>query len=453
MSRSAEWEGGTMYTKEEVARANSLSPRPLWERWGYACEISCNGNEIRVYPKGEDGKKIAGSCLYRSFYRKDHDLWLHRKVDSGEILVIDIPGNKGNNHVFKKDDFGHVLLDDAGEPIPSHVTTNISLATAFERNRLFSIYRETGEPYNYFQTANAIKLVLEHGEPMEKYLESVKDILPSERTGMPKSRKIKQSVFTNKRIFLHNCGDATARAECLAYLSARHINEETARIFEDAHVLYYNSGSDRYFPSLAFCGWKRVSEINGVPLPVPSYEPAFVAKRLITGEKTSMRTGDAQLHGDIFGSRRAYVPFLEGHDPSLAIFVEGGVDMLSIAEIAIRTGHPIPTIVMMAGSSNHQFWENESLGDTLRKADRALFIGENDTHLTPQKQRAIRSSLERNLVICRKIIKDSNIIYPPCKEGIKDANDMLKPENADFLAGFTSEIFGMAPKDAPGIRQ
>ena len=166
-----------------------------------------------------------------------------------------------------------------------------------------------------------------------------------------------------------------------------------------------------------------------------------------------MRTGDAQLHGDIFGSRRAYVPFLEGSDPSLAIFVEGGVDMLSIAEIAIRTGRPIPTIIMMAGSSNHQFWENEALVDTLRKADRVLFIGENDTHLTPQKQRAIRSSLESNLAICRKIIKDSNIIYPPREEGIKDANDMLKPENADLLAGFASELFGPDFKNAPGIRQ
>lgn len=435
----------------DAAIANSLSPRPLWERWGYACEISCNGNEIRIYPKDDDGHKIAGSCLYRSYYRKDWNVWLHRRVDSSEILIMDIPGNRGNDYVFKKDKFGHILLDAEEKPIPNHITTNISLAVAFERAKLFENYKKNKVPYDYFQVKHGIELVLKYGEPMEEYLNFTGSQEKPISSRIHRTH-VSQSAFTNKRIFLHTCRAGEPKAH-LEYLRQRHISEQTAKIFEDAHILYYNTGSERYFPSLAFCGWKRITELKGMKLPVPAYEPAFVAKRLITGEKDALRQGDAQLHNDIFGSNRAYVPFIEGHDTGLAIFVEGGVDMLSIAEIALRAGKPLPTIIMTAGSTNRQLWDNEALVETLQKASRAIFVGENDSHLTPQKQRGIRMSLEGNLNICKKIVPDARIIYPPKYEGIKDSNDMLSPENSKFLPDFIEEIFAVPPAETPKIQQ
>ena len=93
--------------------ANSLSPRLLWERWGYFCD-PVSASEMRVYGKDGSGAKT-GPCLYRSFYNHEKNMWFHMKrdpVSDGHIMFLEIPGNDTNWGSYRKNPDGSFLLDE-----------------------------------------------------------------------------------------------------------------------------------------------------------------------------------------------------------------------------------------------------------------------------------------------------------------------------------------------------
>lgn len=395
--------------------ARLKSPWALWERWGYVCERA-SMNEFRIYPaygkkEGEDDgrrtkTRLPHSCLYRS-HRGNDGVWRTHKVDCGKIYYHEVPGNEDVIKQYgKKIDYDPIVSD------------NISLCEAFERKTL----KEAGKPYHGFGFMEALNLVhaVCGGETANQRHAGKK--VAEEQTSPEDS-----AMLIN---FLRKCGSMKSQgaAHARQYLRNRGISDEVIDLFAREKILFFSPRRADFQESLVFVGWeiKRTAGMD-------EKRPALIARRLTGGSLI----GDGPSNKkNVRGSKKKWVPIFEGR--GAAIFVEGGVDMLSIAEICAQNGGEIPSIIATCGAPSMDMWENENLKKIVRDCGRAVFVSDNDFHLDEKARAGKRENLETHLRMAESLGARGKIIYPDPE--CNDSNDMLMSKNASRLAEFHEKL-------------
>lgn len=216
-----------------------------------------------------------------------------------------------------------------------------------------------------------------------------------------------------------------ARRQGLDYLAARGISEDCVEMFERQGVLRFCGYSD---PAMFFVGKDHEGRIS------------FVSRRSFEDGPMSKR--------DLSGTRKAMVPVFLG--TSTMVFVEGGVNMLTIGEIAKRMGQECPTVVMTGGQANLSWERNLFLERLLKGAARIVFMEENDFHL-PEDKRLAGVERKRAQAALAERISGLAVEMCPVDPAYNDINDLLCdfPEDSPQLSQVGECLFGIAPKENP----
>ena len=157
-----------------------------------------------------------------------------------------------------------------------------------------------------------------------------------------------------------------------AYLRARGISKAVISKAEEAGLIRFSADTEDYAAAVFFLGYKNDSL-------------AYAGRRCIEAPKSK----DTSEKRDVTGSSKTWIPVFEGN-PSLIVFVEGGVNMLFVMELFYRAGKEIPTVIMTGGSGNTKWGNNTKIEKILKESDEVWLISENDSHLSEKKQELIQ---------------------------------------------------------------
>lgn len=207
------------------------------------------------------------------------------------------------------------------------------------------------------------------------------------------------------------------------YLQSRGISSAIIDQAYKSNTIQFVDSSEHYAASVLFVGY------NSLNLPV------FANKRCIEPPKSHDHGRNKR---DLANSNKVFVPFLKGSE-EIVFFVEGGVNMLTIAELFTRNNKAIPTVIMTGGQGSLKWSENPFIIDILSKSHHVLFIEENDFHLSEAKQQQNKELKEKQRQQASQISGHEAVIIPlPHKYG--DINDLIIENNADDIQYITDVI-------------
>ena len=146
--------------------------------------------------------------------------------------------------------------------------------------------------------------------------------------------------------------DTESRGQGREYIRHRGVSMETIEHAEASGMLRYAVGG------VLFVGYDRSGEAQSV------------TRRAINPADTTQKR-------DLRGSDKSYPPILPG-DPARVWVVEGGIDALALHDMAKRSGHQPPTVIVSGGANVRSFLEREEVQEILKRAERVTVAGENE---------------------------------------------------------------------------
>lgn len=189
------------------------------------------------------------------------------------------------------------------------------------------------------------------------------------------------------------------------YLSHRGISKEVCLFAESQKFIRYADSHQDYAAAVFFVGYKDT-------------KPMFANKRCIE----AIRSKDSTEKRDLANSSKVYIPVIKG--TSHVIFVEGGVNALSILEIFHRANEPFPTVIMTGGQGNTKWSKNEAVIEILKNSTSVSFMGENDFHLSPEKQKSGKELKEAQAYTASEIAQ-KNVPIISIGDEFGDVNDIV----------------------------
>lgn len=199
-----------------------------------------------------------------------------------------------------------------------------------------------------------------------------------------------------------------AEAEGTRYLTARGISHEIIKKAVNTGFLSFTEAVPEKFGSaVTFIGYDGSGKCR------------LVSKRL-TGECGKF---DCGVKYDMKGSCKEFVPIFHG-EPDRVVFTEGGVNALSILQLNLDAGLPLPTVVMTCGVGNIRCLEGDVVRQAVLRAKAIWLVGENDfLHDGSPNIRANENRIK--MLAAAEDVSGKKVILNMPPENQQDINDWL----------------------------
>lgn len=187
-----------------------------------------------------------------------------------------------------------------------------------------------------------------------------------------------------------------AREHGRDYLNGRGISPDTIDHAEKAGMVRYADGG------VLFVGYDWAGTTQNV-----------TRRAIVSSDPVQKR--------DLRGSDKSYPPILPGNPKSVWI-VEGGTDALALHDIAKRSGHQPPTVIVSGGANVRSFLERDYVQAILKRAEHVTVAGENEKN--PEAQARTDAGHQKQSQRVREITGREVREWTPKPEQGKDLADM-----------------------------